>query len=136
MTQTNHPYSFKREEHLKHRKAIGALFQYGCEVRANHIRLIYNMEQSESFSYQVAFAAPKKIHHFAVDRNRNKRLMREAFRLNRNILTDALTDCPIKLTFMFVAQNSAEMTFAEMEDRVKQMLTRLVEKMKKEMGSV
>ena len=134
MTQTSHPYSFKRDGHLKSRKAIGTLFQHGCEVRSNPIRLIYTTEQSDSFSYQVCFAAPKKIHHFAVDRNRNKRLMHEAFRLNRSILTDALSDCPVKLQFMFVAQNSSKMTFGEMEGRIKQILVRLAEKVKKEMN--
>ena len=133
MTQTSHPYSFKRDGHLKSRKAIGTLFQHGSEVRSNPIRLIYATEQSDSFSYQVCFAAPKKIHHFAVDRNRNKRLMHEAFRLNRSILTDALADCPVKLQFMFVAQNSSKMTFGEMEGRIKQILARLAEKVKKEM---
>ena len=132
MTQTSHPYSLKRDEHLKSRKAIGAVFQRSCEVRANPIRLIYTAEKADTFSFQVGFAAPKKIHHFAVDRNRNKRLMHEAFRLNRSILTDALADCPVRLLFMIVAQNSSPMTFSEVECRVKQILTRLAEKVKKD----
>ena len=132
MTQTSHPYSLKRDEHLKSRKAIGAVFQRSCEVRANPIRLIYTAEKADAFSFEVGFAAPKKIHHFAVDRNRNKRLMHEAFRLNRSILTDALADCPVRLLFMIVAQNSSPMTFSEVEGRVKQILTRLAEKVKKD----
>ena len=134
MTQTNHPNSFKRDEHLKRRKLIGAVFLRNREVRANPIKVLYVTEPADTFSFQVGFAAPKKIHHFAVDRNRNKRLMREAFRLNRTLLTDALADCPVKLMFMFLAQNSSEMTFAEVESRVKQILTRLAEKVKAEIG--
>ena len=134
MPQESHPYSFKRDEHLKRRKSIGALFLRNSEVRANPIKVIYVTEPSDSFSYQVGFAAPKKIHHFAVDRNRNKRLLREAFRLNRTILTDALADCHVKLIFMFMAQNSSKMTFAEVEGRVKQILTRLAVKVKSEIG--
>ena len=132
MTQTTHPYSFKRDGHLKSRKAIGAVFQQGCDVRANPIRLIYTTEQADTFSFQAGFSAPKKIHHFAVDRNRNKRLMLEAFRLNSGILTSALADCPVKLQFMLVAQNSTPMTFGEVEGRVKQILTRLAEKIRKD----
>lgn len=134
MEQTNHPNSFKRNEHLKRRKSIGAVFLRNREVRANPIKVLYTTEPSDSFTYEVGFAAPKKIHHFAVDRNRNKRLMREAFRLNRKILTDTLADCPTKLMFMFLAQNSSKMTFAEVESRVKQILTRLAEKVKTEVN--
>ena len=58
MTQTSHPYSLKRDEHLKSRKAIGAVFQRSCEVRANPIRLIYTAEKADTFSFEVGFAAP------------------------------------------------------------------------------
>ncbi len=134
MPQESHPYSLNRDEHLKRSKLISALFVQNRDVRANPIKALYAIEPSDAFSFQVGFSAPKKIHHFAVDRNRNKRLMREAFRLNRSLLTDALADCPVKLTFMLIAQNSSEMTFAEVEGRVKQILTRLAEKVKKEVG--
>ena len=87
MDNNSHPYSFRQSEHLKLRKAIAAVFMQNNVLRSGPIKLIYAIEPAEVFDYQVAFVAPKKVHHLAVDRNRYKRLMREAFRLNKQILT-------------------------------------------------
>lgn len=131
MEQGRHPYSYKRSEHLKLRNDIEAVFRQNNIVRVNPIKLIFSVEKAETFSYQVAFVAPKKVHHFAVDRNRNKRLMREAFRLNKSILTDALCNKPVKVSFLLVAQNSEKMSYAEVEDKIRQLLGRISEKVEK-----
>ncbi len=131
MEQDSHPYSYKQAEHLKSRKAIESVFQQNNIVRVRQIKLIYSIEPADSFSYQVAFVAPKKLHHFAVDRNRNKRLMREAFRLNRQALVNALSGKQIKLSFLIVAQNTEPLTFAEMQTRIRQLLANLSEKVSK-----
>ncbi len=128
MEQVNHPYSYKRGEHLKLRKAIEMVFAQNNVLRSGPIKLIFAVEPAETFSYQVGFVAPKKIHHFAVDRNRNKRLMREAFRLNKHILTSRMGNKTAKLSFLLVAQNSRPMSFADVESAVRQLLARLSEK--------
>lgn len=132
MEQGNRRYTYHRTEHLKLRKAIAAVFEQNRVLRAGGIKLIFAVEAAEAYSHQVAFVAPKKIHHLAVDRNRNKRLLREAFRLNRHILTDALCNKPLKISFLFVAQNGDPVTFAETESNVRQLLARLVEKVARE----
>ena len=132
MEQSNRRYTFKRNEHLKLRKAIEAVFVQNRVLRASGMKLVYAVEPAEEFSCQVAFVAPKKIHHLAVDRNRNKRLLREAYRLNRHILTDAVCNKPLKISFLFVAQNNAPMTFADVEGNVRQLLARLAEKVARE----
>lgn len=136
MEQDSHPYSYKRSEHLKLRNDIEAVFRQNKVVRANPLKLIYAVEPADEFSWQVAFVAPKKIHHFAVDRNRNKRLMRESFRLNRGILTDVLGNTHVKLSFLLVAQNAEKLTYAEMEDRVRLLLSRLSEKVAKDCSNM
>lgn len=128
MEQSSHPYSYKRIEHLKLRKSIEMVFAQNNVLRSGPIKLIFAVEPSDSFSYQVGFVAPKKVHHFAVDRNRNKRLLREAFRLNRHILTSRMDNKTVKVSFLLVAQNSRPMSFADVETAVRQLLARLSEK--------
>lgn len=128
MEQSSHPYSYKRIEHLKLRKSIEMVFAQNNVLRSGPIKLIFAVEPSDSFSYQVGFVAPKKVHHFAVDRNRNKRLLREAFRLNRHILTSRTGNKTVKVSFLLVAQNSRPMSFADVETAVRQLLARLSEK--------
>lgn len=128
MEQSSHPYSYKRIEHLKLRKSIEMVFAQNNVLRSGPIKLIFAVEPSDSFSYQVGFVAPKKVHHFAVDRNRNKRLLREAFRLNRHVLTSRMDNKTVKVSFLLVAQNSRPMSFADVETAVRQLLARLSEK--------
>ncbi len=131
MDNNSHPYSFRQSEHLKLRKAIAAVFMQNNVLRSGPIKLIYAIEPAEVFDYQVAFVAPKKVHHLAVDRNRYKRLMREAFRLNKQILTVDADNKPAKITFLLVAQNSRPMQFSDVEADIRRLLASLSEKVTK-----
>lgn len=131
MDNNSHPYSFKRGGHLKHRKAIAAVFAQNNVLRSGPIKLIYALEPAEAFDYQVAFVAPKKVHHFAVDRNRYKRLMHEAFRLNKSILTENVGNKPARLSFLLVAQNSRPMQYSDVEADIRRLLVSLSEKVTK-----
>jgi len=131
MAQNIHQYSFKRTEHLKQQKLIDVVFQQNKTVRANQIKLVYAVLPSDTFSYQVAFVAPKKVHHLAVDRNRSKRLMREAFRLNRAIMTDALGQAHVQLLFMFIVLNKEKMTFEGTSANIGKLLALMSEKVAK-----
>lgn len=131
MDNNSHPYSFRQSEHLKLRKAIAAVFMQNNVLRSGPIKLIYAIEPAEAFDYQVAFVAPKKVHHLAVDRNRYKRLMREAFRLNKQILTADADNKPAKITFLLVAQNSRPMQFSDVEADIRRLLASLSEKVTK-----
>ena len=131
MSQTIRRYTYKRAEHLKQQKLINLVFQQNKSMRVGPLKMVYAIVPADSFNYQVAFVAPKKIHHLAVDRNRNKRLMREAFRLNRHIMTDSVVLPPVQVLFIFIAQNTDEMTFASASDYISRLLTQLSEKVVK-----
>ena len=131
MSQTIRRYTYKRAEHLKQQKLIDLVFQQNKSMRVGPLKMVYAIVPADSFNYQVAFVAPKKIHHLAVDRNRNKRLMREAFRLNRHIITDSVDLPPVQVLFIFIAQNTDEMTFASASDYISRLLTQLSEKVVK-----
>lgn len=79
--------SFPKNEKLKRQKLIERLFQEGRTAKVFPLKAIL-MEDSSLENTQAAFAVPKKIFKNAVDRNRIKRLMREAYRTNKGSLID------------------------------------------------
>ena len=81
---------FPRAERLKSRTSIGLLFSRSSKsVAESGLRLIWcpSTEPLERGA-QVLVAAPKKRFKRAVVRNRIKRLLREAWRMERGSLTE------------------------------------------------
>lgn len=72
---------FGRAEKLKSRKAIAALFARGESLKSYPVALRFLAEAHDLKTARSAFSVAKKRHPRAVDRNRIKRQMREAYRL-------------------------------------------------------
>lgn len=73
-------YRFPASERLKSKKQIEDLFEQGKTVVDFPLKIWY-LPVPEAIQTQVAFAVPKRSFKRAVDRNRIKRQMREAYRL-------------------------------------------------------
>jgi len=84
---SNKKYSLPRSKSLKSKILIEQLFKEGKSISKFPVRLVYlQTEYNKDEKFQVAFSVPKKKFKKAVDRNRIKRLMREAFRLQQHQL--------------------------------------------------
>ncbi len=79
-------YTFKKEEKLKSRKTIEQLFKEGRSFSNFPYRVLWRFNDASPFPLQTGFAVSSKHFKKAVDRNRIKRLMREAYRLQKNDL--------------------------------------------------
>ena len=73
---------------------------------------------------KIAFVAPKKIFKKAVDRNRIKRQMREAYRLNQYILIDELTH-PYQVDLVFLYYIRDKLHYTDIEKATQKILRRL-----------
>jgi ribonuclease P protein component len=72
-------------------------------------------------------SVPKKRFHHAVDRNRVKRQMREAYRKNKQILLERLPeDRQLALALVWISDQHADS--AEIERRMVSLLQRIAEK--------
>ncbi len=76
--------SFSKKEKLCSKKAISALFEYGRNVKAFPLRIMYNRIDSGPYPALVAVSVPKRLFKKAVDRNLLKRRIREAYRHNKS----------------------------------------------------
>lgn len=77
--------SFGNKEKLKSEKLISGIFQNGKFFVKGSIRTCYI--ENNFGSNRIAVSVPKRNFKRAVDRNRIKRLMREAYRLNKSKFT-------------------------------------------------
>lgn len=96
--------AFPKTERLCSRKAIEALFAGGNRaLSAFPLRVVYKV--TDEPRTQVLISVSKRHFKHAVDRNRAKRQMREAWRLNRDIITSipsSLIPHPSSLHIAFI----------------------------------
>jgi len=83
-------FGFPKAERLKSRKQIDSLFAEGKAFSVFPVRAIYRFSVAEEPTVQVGVTASKKFFKKAVDRNRIKRLLREAYRLQKEELVEAV----------------------------------------------
>jgi ribonuclease P protein component len=77
-------YTFKKEERLCNKKLIDKLFHSGSSFLCYPFKISWLYSDFPGpFPVQVVFSVPKRRFKRAVDRNLVRRLMREAYRLNK-----------------------------------------------------
>jgi ribonuclease P protein component len=99
---TKHRYRFPAAEKLKSRKKIEQLFSEGSSFSNFPFRILWLFTENNEAVLQTGFTVSAKTFKKAVDRNRIKRLMREAYRLQKNDLSVSLTDNRKQLTVFFI----------------------------------
>lgn len=125
----NHPNSFAKQEHLCGDKRISRLFTQGEAFIAYPLRVVYSIEPKTDVEFaSVMVSVPKKRFKRAVKRNRLKRLMREAYRLNKHELIDCLKEKDLQIHIAFNYVSDDELDFATIEKKMKVALQRLIEK--------
>ncbi|MGC1630731.1 MAG: ribonuclease P protein component [Gelidibacter sp.] len=85
--------SFKKIEKLKSQKLIEKLFSEGKSVAVYPLRLVYlKTSFDDAVQIKTGVSVSKRNFKTAVARNRIKRLMREAYRLNKAKYFDNIPD--------------------------------------------
>lgn len=76
---------------------------------------------------QVAFVIKKKRMGRAVDRNRVRRLLREAYRLNKHELYEKVKQANTQLALVIIYQSSEIPTFSEINKKMQTLLKQVAE---------
>ncbi|MBX7109944.1 MAG: ribonuclease P protein component [Chitinophagales bacterium] len=96
-------FTFKREERLSGKKLIDELFNNGSSFFLYPFKVHLFLKSAPApGSVQVLMAVSSRNFPRSVDRNRLKRMMRECYRLNKNVLLEQINPEPKKLLLAFV----------------------------------
>lgn len=112
-------YTLPRIERLHYKKDIDELFATGKGFVAYPLRVVYTtlpLEEGEaSVPAEMLVSVSKRYFKRANKRNRVKRLVREAYRLNKHNLWHSVEEagCRLRLAFMFVGKELPEYTDIE-----------------------
>lgn len=118
--------SLPKAEKLCSEKETAQLFANGKSFVKYPLRIVYSQPQPSDTDVrcQILTSVPKKRFKRAVKRNRIKRLMREAYRLNKHILTDAIDNgCKMNIAFVYI--DTTLPTFANMQKSMVAALSRI-----------
>lgn len=113
-------YTLGKEERLKSKKQITLLFTKGKRIKKLPLVLIYIPLNLSNNKVRVAFSVPKKNIKLAVDRNRIKRIMREAYRKNKALFNN-------NYTLMFLYVGNKEISYNIVEKALKKTANTLKE---------
>ena len=118
-------FTLGKQERLKSRKLIGRLYEEGEVLKVFPFRMVYiQTEHNSKFPVQAGVSVPKRNFKRAVDRNRIKRLMRESYRLQKNIVYDSI-DKPYVFMISYLAKD--EWKYVDLAKKMNKLLTLFVE---------
>lgn len=104
-------HTYPKSEKLKSKTTIDLMFREGKSVSKYPLRLVYAKGSfDESQKIKIGVSVSKKYFKKAVDRNYFKRVLRETYRLNKQLLIDNLQE---PYSFMLLYQTKDRLTYEE-----------------------
>lgn len=133
-------FTLRKDEKLRHKTLVDGVFGKGTTIYEYPLRLTYRKLSEDELRHsfrngiperigplQMLITVPKKKLRHAVDRVRMRRLIREAYRLNRLALKDKVQENPDvrTLSMAFIYMNDEKTDFTLIESKMKRLLERI-----------
>jgi ribonuclease P protein component len=107
--------TYPKTEKLKSKHTIDLLFSDAKTVSKYPLRLVYvALHEDETEPIKMGVSVSKKYFKKAVDRNYYKRVLRETYRLNKNLL---LAHSEKKYGFMLFYQTKDRLSYQEINEK-------------------
>lgn len=120
--------TFPKNEKLCGEIRIGRLFAEGEAFIAYPLRIVYKFsDELQDSGVKILISVPKKKIKKAVQRNRIKRQIREAYRLNKVALLESCqqSDKSLQIAITYLSDKPTE--YRVIEDKVKQALKKMLQ---------
>ncbi|MFC0781235.1 ribonuclease P protein component [Flavobacterium sp. HJSW_4] len=122
-------FTYPKNERLKSKTTIGLLFSEGKSVSKYPLRLVYRQaEENSEEETKIGVSVSKKYFKKAVDRNYFKRVLRETYRLNKNLLLDNL-DQPYSIMLFY--QTKDRLSYDEINTKMIQLFEKFTAQINK-----
>jgi ribonuclease P protein component len=131
---SNKTFTLGRQERLKSRKKIETLFRDGKVMNLYPFRVSFLITEEKGL--QIGVGAGKRYFKKAVHRNKIKRLLREAWRLQKNELLEKTNERQKGLAVFIVYIGKEIPSFSETSIHVKQVIDRLITFINKEGNTI
>lgn len=118
-------FTLGKNERLKSRKQIEQLFSEGKKFTLAPFRIHYILNKPATTSLLFGAGAGSKTFKKAVDRNRIKRLIREAYRLQKKNLQEKLKEQKSQLSVFFIYTGKEMPVYKEVYDKTGKVLDKL-----------
>jgi len=123
-------FSYPKNEKLKSRKTIDLLFTEGKTVTKYPLRLVYKETSFEDNTpIKIGVSVSKKHFKNAVDRNYYKRVLRECYRLNKQIIIENIDK---NFAVLFFYQTKDRLSYQEINDKTIQLFEKFVKAIQSE----
>lgn len=117
-------FTLGKKERLKSRKAIEHLFKEGKKMTEQPFRLFYAVQDVKGLLLGAGVSTKNFSH--ASDRNRIKRLIREAWRLQKNDLSDRLNRKGLGLHVFIICTGKEIPQFTMVSAAISRLITKLM----------
>jgi len=118
-------FTLGKNERLKHRKIIDQVFNEGKSITLFPLKIHYMFCQTLTEPLQAGFTVSSRQFKKAVDRNRIRRLLREAYRLQKVSLQETLQKNQQQLALFVIYIGKELPEFQLISDKTKLVLNKL-----------
>lgn len=123
-------FKYGKKDKLKSKKSIERLFNEGKSVTVYPLKLIFLQTEFEDNSIlKTGVSVSKRLHKTAVARNKIKRLLREAYRLNKPLY---FNNSSTSYAFMILYLSKDGTNFDEIDNKMKLLFEKFLNKTRKD----
>jgi len=122
--------TFPKNEKLCGEIRIGKLFAEGEAFIVYPLRIVYKLStEVQDVPVKVLISVPKKKIKKAIHRNRIKRQIKEAYRLNKTTLIESCREHGLSLQLAITYLSDKSLDYKLIEEKIKQVLTKMLQLM-------
>jgi ribonuclease P protein component len=119
-------FSYKKKEKLKSRKQLEALFTAGKMFIVFPLKIFYKEVELQNNSLKTGVGTSRKNFRKAVDRNRIKRLLREAYRMEKPRLLNYLAQNKKQIALFFLYVDKSLPEYDLLKEKMQQAIDKLI----------